>query len=284
MRNPSGVWDLVAQSDLALGRADVGHRIPTDCLSDGYNSSDDQEQSQRVVKLLQSGVRARQADQISLAKSDYARARAMQSSRGRKASKLRSWLEGVAKVHGKDRVRLAAQDIQRVYQGMLGRMDVRYERMVLRKQRAAGLREAGAQTLQRLWRGHWARLRAKWRLRLRREEVAAARCMQAHFRAALQRLALARRRTELGRAHAVLAAAWRCRAARGSILPSLAAAAAAGAGAGAGAKFDPYSPDVPAGGKTATTGGGFGSPTVVGEDTSADASALEKMLYGSGGA
>jgi hypothetical protein len=63
-----------------------------------------------------------------------------------------------------------------------------------------------------------------------------------------------------------------------------AAAAAAGAGAGAGAKFDPYSPDVPAGGKTATTGGGFGSPTVVGEDTSADASALEKMLYGSGGA
>ncbi|KAJ1471592.1 hypothetical protein T484DRAFT_3503891 [Baffinella frigidus] len=175
--------------------------VPTDCLSDGYASDD--ESSLRVVALLKSGVRARQADQIAAAKSDYAKARAMQTNRGKKKSKLAVWLEGVARKHGKERVREAAREIQRVYQGMLGRVDARYERMVLRKKRAAVRKEAGTRTLQRLWRGHWARLRSKWRMRLRREEVASASTIQAHLRATL--IAKLLRRSAAAR---MVASAW----------------------------------------------------------------------------
>jgi len=197
---------LAVRKSTGAKPTEVDH-VPTDCLSDGYER--DEDSSLRVVALLKSGVSARQADQISAAKSDYAKARAMQSNRGKKKSKLALWLEAQARKHGKERVREAARDIQRVYQGMLGRVDARYERMVLKKKRAAVKRDEGTRTLQRVWRGHWARLRAKWRMRLRREEVAAVRTIQAHLRTTL--LAKMLRRSAAAR---TVASAWIIHAAR----------------------------------------------------------------------
>ena len=197
---------LAVRKSTGAKLAEVDH-VPTDCLSDGYEC--DEDSSLRVVALLKSGVSSRQADQISAAKSDYAKARAMQSNRGKKKSKLALWLEAQARKHGKERVREAAREIQRVYQGMLGRVDARYERMVLKKKRAVVKREEGTRTLQRVWRGHWARLRAKWRMRLRREEIAASRTIQAHLRTTLLAKMLRRRA-----AARMVASSWIIHAAR----------------------------------------------------------------------
>ena len=99
-------------------------RVPTDILSDGYDSSGDAAGSEQVLALLRSGVSARQSMDLTSASSEYKRASSLQSGRkGKKLNKYTVWLRGLAARYSKDTLRSAALDIQRCYRGMLGRED-----------------------------------------------------------------------------------------------------------------------------------------------------------------
>ena len=74
-------------------------RRPTDILSDGYES--DESNGERVVQLLKSGVRARQSEDLTAARDDFARASLLQQKRSRVKRKIDLWLDAIAKKHGK---------------------------------------------------------------------------------------------------------------------------------------------------------------------------------------
>jgi hypothetical protein len=69
---------------------------------------------------------------IQAARSAYRKASSVQARRGKKPTKMTMWLLSIAAKYGKLRVRNSVLDIQRLYRGMLGRLDARYERMAKR--------------------------------------------------------------------------------------------------------------------------------------------------------
>lgn len=111
------------------------HHLPTDILSDDYESDGDA--SERVISLLKNGVRARQSSDLRTARTEFAKASRVQQNRNKRRKKLDLWLLDLARLHGKDQVRGAARDIQRCYRGMLGREEASWERMDRRKRMAA---------------------------------------------------------------------------------------------------------------------------------------------------
>ena len=205
-----------------------GDRLPTDILSDGYDSGGDAG-SERVLALLRSGISARQSMDLHNASSDYKRAASLQKSRKSKPrNKYTIWLRGLAKQHGKEAVRKAARDIQRCYRGMLGREDAAWHRLQRKKKlRAAQAaldakqqREATA-VLQRCFRGHRGRLQAGWRRRIRAERTGAAAVLQACARRVAGQKVLLRLRQDAARTEAAAslqgrmrAALWRAQVAR----------------------------------------------------------------------
>ncbi|EKX34047.1 hypothetical protein GUITHDRAFT_147505 [Guillardia theta CCMP2712] len=168
-------------------------REPTDLLSDGYESEDSN--SERVIALLKSGIRARQSDNLCGARSHFARAARIQQSRGRQRSKLDLWLRSLADSWGKARVRKAALDVQRTYRGMLGREEcrwIRHDRMKQqraktdKRQRALSIQVEAAKVAQRHVRRFLAMISFDAATQHKVKDCAAS-CMQGYLRRRLQK-------------------------------------------------------------------------------------------------
>ena len=200
----------VHEEEVAMEQGRQGRQVPTDILSDGYDSGGDAG-SEQVLALLRSGVSARQSMDLNNASSEYRRAASLQRSRKNKPkNKYTIWLRGRAQQHGKDAVRAAARDIQRYYRGMLGREDAAWHRLQrkkkLRAEQAAldakRQKEATA-LLQRCFRGHRARLQAAWRRRIRAERLRATLVLQSYGRRVAARTLVIHLRRDAARKSAV---------------------------------------------------------------------------------